>query len=179
VSDAATSALAAPGAGAAGGAGAGSGATERDACDLEIYQIFRGQIEHEDDLIGHRVNWLLAAESFLFVGYETALGLDKVTKLRGAAITAHLTIYVLPVLGMALAVLAELAIVAASIRLNELRNQFKADLREHPSPIFVRCPRITAQKSHRRMGRLQALCVAPLFLLAWAVLLVVFLAARI
>jgi hypothetical protein len=70
--------------------------------DVCIYDAYRRQLEHEDNLIGHRINWLLAAESFLFVGYEGALSFHKITTLSGAAGSAHLTIYVLPALGIAL-----------------------------------------------------------------------------
>jgi hypothetical protein len=34
-----------------------------------VYDAFRRQIEHEDNLIGQRTSWLLMAESFLVVGY--------------------------------------------------------------------------------------------------------------
>lgn len=34
-----------------------------------VYDAYRRQIEHEDNLIGQRSSWLLMAESFLVVGY--------------------------------------------------------------------------------------------------------------
>ena len=46
--------------------------TEREPEDAHAARAFaarRDQIEHEDNLIGMRVNWLVAAETFLFVAY--------------------------------------------------------------------------------------------------------------
>ncbi|MGD0880251.1 MAG: hypothetical protein ABSB09_01595 [Acidimicrobiales bacterium] len=133
-----------------------------------LYTVYRGQIEHEDNLIGHRIDWLLAAEAFLFVGYEVALGFRGITTYTGLAGSAHVTIYVLPVLGMALAILAQAGILAATGRLNQLRKQFKVNVGK-----LEKYPHITSQKAHRNYGQLQALCVAPLVFLAWMVILVV------
>jgi len=137
--------------------------------DVCIYDAYRAQIEHEDNLIGHRINWLLAAESFLFVGYEGALAFHKITTLSGAAGSAHLTIYVLPALGMALAILTEAALLAATGRLNELRREFRD--RFSKMRIAPDHPKLTSRKLHRNFGRVQAHCVAPLFFAAWAALL--------
>ncbi len=32
----------------------------------ELYQLIREQIRHEDELVNHRLNWLLASQAFLF-----------------------------------------------------------------------------------------------------------------
>jgi len=144
--------------------------------DVCIYDSYRRQIEHEDNLIGHRINWLLAAESFLFVGYEEALSFYRITTFSGAAGSAHLSIYVLPALGMVLAVLAEAALLAATGRLNELRKDFPKRFRK--MKIAPDHPKLTSRKLHRTFGRIQAHCVAPLFFAAWTILLVVPLFAR-
>jgi len=151
---------------------------DADAELLSIYQAYRCQIEHEDNLIGYRINWLLAAESFLFVGYETALTFHNIRTFVGTKGSAHLTIYVLPALGMALAFLAEVAVMAAAGRLNDLREQFKRRTKTADSRLLDRYPSITSHRVHRRFGRLQAHCVAPLFFVAWAALLFVPLVAR-
>ena len=36
---------------------------------LQYYAIIRSQIEHEDNLVGQRLSWFVAAESFLFTAY--------------------------------------------------------------------------------------------------------------
>ena len=35
----------------------------------DFYKLIRGQIEHEDNLIGTRLNWFMASQSFLFSAY--------------------------------------------------------------------------------------------------------------
>ena len=44
---------------------------------IERYKAVRGQIEHESTLVGIRLGWLIAAESFLFAGYATVLTVTK------------------------------------------------------------------------------------------------------
>src|SRR5579862_6154194 len=39
---------------------------------LERYQLFRGRIEHEDNLVMQRLSWLMASQSFLFTAYAIA-----------------------------------------------------------------------------------------------------------
>ena len=41
-----------------------------DAHATSAFTARRDQIEHEDNLIGMRINWLVAAETFLFVAYR-------------------------------------------------------------------------------------------------------------
>lgn len=43
--------------------------TDNEKDDITIYQAFRGQLEHEDNLINQRVSWLVGSQSFLFVPY--------------------------------------------------------------------------------------------------------------
>ena len=52
---------------------------ERDAADrrpetpaAELFQILRGEVKHEDDLIGQRVNWFTASQAFLLVSLAIA-----------------------------------------------------------------------------------------------------------
>jgi hypothetical protein len=42
----------------------------------ELYEKIREQIEHEDELINHRLTWFLASQGFLFVAFTTLLITD-------------------------------------------------------------------------------------------------------
>lgn len=42
---------------------------------LDSYKNARGQIEHENTLIGHRITWFLAFQGLLFTAFFVALGL--------------------------------------------------------------------------------------------------------
>jgi hypothetical protein len=39
---------------------------------LDLYQTFRNEVKHEDDLIGQRVNWFTASQAFLLVSLAIA-----------------------------------------------------------------------------------------------------------
>jgi hypothetical protein len=47
----------------------------------EIYSMIRAQIEHENQLLDNRVNWLLLSQGFLFVSFTTILTLVADKKL--------------------------------------------------------------------------------------------------
>lgn len=42
-----------------------------------MYEILRRLVEHEDNLVIQRLNWLLVAQGFLFVAYAQVLTSDK------------------------------------------------------------------------------------------------------
>jgi hypothetical protein len=37
--------------------------------DLAVYDIFRKYVEHEDDLVNHRISWMLVIHGFLYAAY--------------------------------------------------------------------------------------------------------------
>src|SRR6266516_4853442 len=47
----------------------------------EIYVMLRSQIEHEDQNIDSRINWLLVSQGFLLISFTTALTLVADRKL--------------------------------------------------------------------------------------------------
>lgn len=46
---------------------------------LKEYDILRRQVEHEDNLVIQRLNWLLVANGFLFVAFAQILATEKIT----------------------------------------------------------------------------------------------------
>jgi hypothetical protein len=44
----------------------------------DLYERLRKQIEHEDDLINQRLNWLLLSQGFLFVAVSTLIASQKI-----------------------------------------------------------------------------------------------------
>jgi len=71
---------------------------------------YRGRIEHEDNLMGMRVSWLVAAESFLFVAYAILVNGDAG---RANNADAHRVYEVIPWLGVALVLCVAASLVAA------------------------------------------------------------------
>src|SRR4051812_34233955 len=76
---------------------------------LELYQIVRSQLEHEDNLVSQRLSCLLAAQSFLFTAY--AISLNGPVQLRIQQTADRLTT-LLPVVALCTAVLLWITILA-------------------------------------------------------------------
>jgi hypothetical protein len=124
---------------------------------LERYKAYRAQIEHEDQLMGIRIGWLIGSEAFLFAAYA------NVASAGGSWGTASRLLDILPKLGIAIAVLISFAIVAAIIAIQRLRRSCPPDdvLRALKLP-----PMISGKLTHR-IGLIPA-CLLPIVLcLAW------------
>ena len=68
------------------------------------------QINHEDELIGVRVSWLVISQSFLFGTFVALLGLKGVAGPEAGVVTLLLTL--IPLVGMLLPVLVLVAVAA-------------------------------------------------------------------
>jgi hypothetical protein len=104
---------------------------ERIEIETDVYDAFRRQIEHEDDLIGMRNGWLIGGQAFLFAAYAGTLTVQSHGALRGFASAARQLFGELPVVGIALAALAAQAVLAALWRSRQLVREFK-NLGERP-----------------------------------------------
>lgn len=94
-------------------------AIEVPACPTNVarYQAYRGQIEHEDHLLGIRVGWLIAAEAFLIAAYANLANADHLCN------AAHDLFALLPFIGGFIAFFVGLAILAAILALRQLRRK--------------------------------------------------------
>jgi hypothetical protein len=97
----------------------------------EVYDAYRKQIEHEDELIGMRNGWLIGGQAFLFAAYAATLAVQSHGAQRGFASAAHQLFVELPVVGTALAALVFLTVNAALCRSGQLRKRFD-NLHETP-----------------------------------------------
>ncbi len=86
-------------------------------------KIFREMIRHENDLINHRLTWLMASEGLLF----TALG---VVVSKGNTAIANQLIPILSFMGVLLAVSANFALHGADMALWNLSGLAPADKRK-------------------------------------------------
>ena len=55
--------------------------------DREVYNRYRSELEHEDNLINHRISWFLVAQTLLFTALGGALNCNK-TALAATVILA-------------------------------------------------------------------------------------------
>src|SRR5215471_18834752 len=83
--------------------------------DWDLYRALREQLTHEDNLVNHRLMWLILSEGLLFTAYGT------VTTAR-----LHWLAYGFPFFGMAVAGIIGVSIYAALEATDELRKRHEA-----------------------------------------------------
>jgi hypothetical protein len=83
--------------------------------DWELYRALREQWTHEDNLINHRLMWLILSEGLLFTAYGTL----TTAKL-------HWLVFGFPFFGMVVAGVIGVSIFAAIVSAAEVKKQFDA-----------------------------------------------------
>lgn len=89
----------------------------------DYYRVVRGQIEHEDNLIGTRLNWFTTSQSFLFSAYAIVLSnlrdqdLPWVHRLR-------LLVVLIPMIAVFVCVVIFAVLVAGVLAMRRLRHLY-------------------------------------------------------
>jgi len=83
--------------------------------DWDLYRALREQLTHEDNLVNHRLMWLILSEGLLFTAYGTI----STAKL-------HWLAYGFPFFGMTVAGVIGASIYAALAATDEIRSQYDA-----------------------------------------------------
>jgi hypothetical protein len=122
-------------------------------------------LKAEFDLIAGRMSWLVIAESFIFSAFATAIANYRpdhpvVGGLRFLA-------WVLPFVGMFLAVTVYLALLAALSAIDRLKSQ--RDRMMAGLPAQLRIDLISAQSLQQWWGNLPTHVIPPVLFLVWAV----------
>jgi hypothetical protein len=124
--------------------------------DAAVFQAHRDQIEHEDDLIGIRVSWLVAAETFLFVAYAI---LVNGSQYKAPGTNANELFELIPWLGVGLVVCVVISVASAMWAINRLQRNCPT----HPTGF----PRLTSSKWAHVTGFFGALGIPVVLLSAW------------
>lgn len=103
----------------------------------EYYKIVRSEIQHEDDLINHRLTWLVYLQTIFFGGFfllgsSTSVSLEHWTKARSFIVAIGLASSVAALAGI---FLAARAIRALRWRFLDQLAAHKADAQEYPDPV--------------------------------------------
>jgi hypothetical protein len=134
---------------------------DRNQIKANIYDAYRAQIEHEDQLIGMRNGWLIGGQAFLFAAYAATLAVQSHGVQRGFPSAAHELFYELPALGIALAALALTTVNAALARLRKLKKDFEY-LQERPEGYAL-----IMSGTPRLFGHSVAVAIPILFIVSW------------
>lgn len=137
-----------------------------------IYDAYRRQIEHEDNLLNNRASWLLMAQSFFVVAYSILHQLAP-PDVRVQPATALLT-SLLGWLGVLTPIPTLVSVFAASRVMTELRQSFAEKCRLIPAVMRVASeyPSIQSNECAITKGRLSAVAFPVLFLLFWGTMII-------
>jgi hypothetical protein len=125
--------------------------------DWDLYRALREQLTHEDNLVNHRLMWLILSEGLLFTAYGTI----STAKL-------HWLAYGFPFFGMTVAGVIGVSIYAALAATDELRERYEASGLTHlcsltPSEATGARGKWAAQALPFVFGALWALAIAGAF----------------
>ena len=148
---------------------------------LDLYQVVRAQLEHEDNLLTNRLSWFLTSQSFLFSAYaiiangyiSTPRATPPITSLStGSPISAdprHLLLTIIPGISIAVSILTLIAILSGVVALHTLRRFYEAS----PIRLTLSClPPVQGYRATRVAGVAPPVLLPLLFLGVWIFLLV-------
>jgi hypothetical protein len=130
---------------------------EDRAAALDRYKAYRDQVEHEDQLMGIRIGWLIGSEAFLFVAYA-----HITTEAGPEGVTARL-LDVLPALGILIAIFISFAIAAAVVAVRGLRKACPPDAIQKSMDLP---PMISGSCTHA-IGLIPAWAIPITLVVAW------------
>lgn len=144
---------------------------DRDQYDrqLNLYQILRDHIKHEDEVISHRLTWSLTAQGFLFLAYSGVMNWGM------GALPRYIMLPMIGGLGFILCITLLFGIqsaIASLYRLHDYSKQrTKYDQKEHQ--IKMNFPPISGAEAVRdeKFGaNVTILAIPRVFMIAWIVL---------
>lgn len=150
-------------------AGNPSSDTPFDAADIphaltQIARLAEG-VKSEFDLIAGRMSWLVISESFIFSAFATAVSSYRPDHKLASGLL-YLT-WIMPVVGMFLAVCVYVAILAAHCALGSLKTQRDRMIACLPSQLWIDL--ISTRSRIQRWGNVPTHVIPPVLFLVWAV----------
>ena len=136
---------------------------------LERYQVFRGRIEHEDNLVMQRLSWLMASQSFLFTEYAIVTNAltNSMGNNRGMIFAGRLSALedLISIVSLLNRLLIFVSILAALKSIRELRREYRNQV-GNLEGMALQTSRVT------RLLGLSAPVILPLvFVMVWLFLL--------
>jgi hypothetical protein len=128
----------------------------------ETYTIMRGEIKHEDDLIGQRVNWFTASQAFLLVSF--AIAQQEKTAMPTAANNYFFPL--VPLVALASCVVILFGVIAGLAALRQWRAKLCALISRNPE-----MPRLVNDGWIVAMAWTAPLVLPVVFIIAWTYLL--------
>ncbi len=127
-------------------------------------EALRHRLEHEDNLVNHRLSWILTSQAFLLSAYAILLNAPQV--LRSDVLVRHhaTLVKIIPFVGFAAVMLMWLAILAALIAMRDLR--LCASKYQNPDARRIHGTSLT-----RILGMTAPVVIPIIFMSVWVVLI--------
>ena len=136
---------------------------------LDYYRILRGQIEHEDNLVGSRISWFVTSQSFLFNGYAIIASGIQSTASQATLDAKHVLLVVIPLIAISTSILIFLAILSGLKAMAAVRHRYLVLCSKWEDALL---PPIQGSRVTRMMGLAAPVMLPALFLTVWIFLLV-------
>jgi len=125
-----------------------------DEDELLVHTLYRERIVEEDNLINHRMMWLVLSQAFLLALWSAILN----QLFNGHLSVKWITLGVIDIMGLVFSAGSYASIRAAQLEIGELRESFlklypfdfSAEEANHPQKTLL--PRLTARKHFHRVG---------------------------
>ncbi len=136
---------------------------------LDYYRILRGQIEHEDNLVGSRISWFVTSQSFLFSAYAIMASSSPANASRTFIDSKHTLLLIIPMVAITISILILFSIISGLKAMNGLRHYYTKYVSHIADPYL---PPIQTSRTTRIIGMAAPVLLPPLFMTVWIFLLV-------
>ncbi len=100
-----------------------SARSDPDARRMDLYRIYRGQVEHEDNLLGSRTSVFVTSQSFLFSAYAIIANNAPPRAFDAPIDPKHVLLILIPSVAITTSALFIPAILSGVVALRRLRRQ--------------------------------------------------------
>jgi hypothetical protein len=132
------------------------------AADVQLWEVIRSEIKHEDDLIGQRVSWFTASQAFLL----TALAIAHQGKTTLPSPTNNSLFPLIPIVALCASILIFCGVLAGIGALSQWRARLHALTSRHPE-----FPRLQNDVWIMAFGWSAPIALPLVFIVAWSYLL--------
>lgn len=131
------------------------------------YAIIRGQIEHEDNLIGQRLSWFVAAQSFFFTAYAITMSNVRPDHVIWVVKQMRLLLLLIPLVAVVTCLLLYATIVAGYLAIRELRTLY-TEYTTHE--LTTGLPPVQGYRRTQLLGQAAPMFLPLVFLAVWLLL---------
>jgi hypothetical protein len=134
---------------------------------LDIYRVYRGQVEHEDNLLGSRINVFVTSQSFLFSAYAIIANTASPLVFGAPIDPKHVLLFMIPIVAIVTAVLYMPAIAGSVVALSRIRERYRRITGFPPDDCCHDLPSLQGARDTRVAGTLASALLPPLFMAVW------------